>query len=188
MLTYILTLITVDLFTKVIIFFNFMDLNFSFLNGNFGFNPFINRDQMSIFNSLFNLGISTNKLIIINVVTLILLCLLYARIKAVFGIDKHTTVIFILFISASICSIIDKLLLGGSLDYLLIFRWICDLKDIYLYLGFLYLVIYLVKNVDSSSSFKDDIKKVKKLFQLNNNLNYSRIIKNELLSLEIQAF
>lgn len=78
MLTYILTLITVDLFTKVIIFFNFMDLNFSILNGNFGFNPFINREQISIFNSLFNLGVSTNGLIIINVVVLVLLCLLYA--------------------------------------------------------------------------------------------------------------
>lgn len=155
MLTYILTLITVDLFTKVIIFFNFMDINFSILNGNFGFNPFINRDQISIFNSLFNLGVSTNGLIIINVVILILLCLLYVRIKAVFRTNKHVAVIFVLFISTTICSIVDQLLLGGSLDYLLMIRWICDLKDIYLFSGYIYLVIYIIKNVDLVASSKD---------------------------------
>ena len=160
MLTYILTLITVDLFTKVIIFFNFMDINFSILNGNFGFNPFINREQISIFNSLFNLGVSTNGLIIINVVVLVLLCLLYARIKAVFGTDKHIAVIFVLFISAVICSIIDKLLLGGSLDYLLMIRWICDLKDIYLFSGYIYLVVYIIKNVDLVTFSKDQIQKL----------------------------
>ena len=160
MLTYILTLITVDLFTKVIIFFNFMDLNFTILNDNFGFNPFINREQISIFNSLFNLGVSTNGLIIINVVVLVLLCLLYARIKAVFGTNKHVAVIFVLFISTAICSIVDQLLLGGSLDYLLMIRWICDLKDIYLFSGYIYLVVYIIKNVDLVASSKDQIQKL----------------------------
>lgn len=160
MLTYILTLITVDLFTKVIIFFNFMDLNFSILNGNFGFNPFINREQISIFNSLFNLGVSTNGLIIINVVVLVLLCLLYAWMKAVFGTDKHVVAIFVLFISAVICSIVDKLLLDGSLDYLLMIRWICDLKDIYLFSGYIYLVVYVIKSADLAASSKDQIQKL----------------------------
>ena len=176
MLFFILALVITDMVIKTIIYFNFMDLNVTFFNDYLGFTPYINQDQMSIFNSTFNLGINTTTLIILNSVLLLILVLLYFRIKRVFGVDRHVTFIFILFISGAICSITDKLLLGGSLDYLLISRWICDLKDIYLYTSFVYFVIYSVKNADTSGSIKDDFNKVKQLFKLNSNTdNWSLI-------------
>ncbi len=56
-----------------------------------------------------------------------------------------------LLIVAAICSTIDRLFWGGSLDYILIANYIIDLKDIYLTIGGILLVwgeiiVYCEKN------------------------------------------
>lgn len=110
----------------------FMNTELYFLSDKFGFSPLINREQLSIFNLELGMGVNITILIIINTVLLAALCFLQFRLYKKGLMNTHTHIILSLFIAGSICSIFDKLVFGGSLDYLLVYQWICDLKDIYI--------------------------------------------------------
>lgn len=71
-----------------------------------------------------------------------------------------------MFISASICSLVDKIMLGGSLDYILVNGTVFDLKDVYLSIACVYMIVYAIKNSSSSRSLKDDIMLLKKILGL----------------------
>lgn len=58
--------------------------------------------------------------------------------------DKYYEITFILVISGALCSLLDKIVYGGSIDFILFFGHIYDLKDIYLFLGIITALIYLV--------------------------------------------
>ena len=126
----IFALILFDVIIKIIIYLNFMDVNVLFINDVLEFKPFINTKQMSVFNAELGMEISTFILIVINLIMLIVAMFFYYRIKKL-NITTNKTVMdaLIMFISAGTCSIIDKIVLGGSLDYIQIVNWICDLKE-----------------------------------------------------------
>ena len=46
-------------------------------------------------------------------------------------------------ISGALCSLLDKIICKGSIDFILFFGHIHDLKDVYLYLGVITAVVYL---------------------------------------------
>ena len=83
--------------------------------------------------------------------------------------NRHIKMILLLFISASVCSIIDKIALGGSLDYILIKTWIIDIKAIYLFGALIYLLMYSLTNLsfDESEKYKD-IQIIKEFLGMNN--------------------
>ena len=146
-----------------------MDTKITLIDGWLGFLPHINRDQLSMFNLEFNLDVSTTTLIVLNAVILIALLLIYYRIKKLSYMNRHIKMILLLFISASVCSIIDKIALGGSLDYILIKTWIIDIKDIYLFGALIYLLMYSLTNLsfDESEKYKD-IQIIKEFLGMNN--------------------
>jgi signal peptidase II len=117
----------------------------------------------SAFNRIFNLNISNTTLIIATLPVLLISLYLYKL------VNKNKLNLLIksacsLCLAGAICSLIDKILWGGSLDYLVLSKYIIDLKDIYLYGGALLLIIYTIKNFDPNQSIKDDLNSLKSLF------------------------
>lgn len=77
---------------------------------------------------------------------------------------------FLFILSGALCSLIDKIFYGGSLDFIGISDlFIADIKDIYINLGILFFVLTLFNNNYLSSSeettFKEDIENAKKFFK-----------------------
>ena len=143
-----------------------MDVRIQLFNGFIGFLPLINREDMSIFNKELGMGLSKSVLIIINFSALIILIFLHYRFYKLGFLNFHSKSIYIMFISASICSLVDKIMLGGSLDYILVNGTVFDLKDVYLSIACVYMIVYAIKNSSSSRSLKDDIMLLKKILGL----------------------
>lgn len=129
------------------------------------FNPIINTDG-SWLNARFNTGISFSFLIILNFFALILFLELYRYLI----FKKHKSfwidMCFIFIFSGALCSFIDKIFYGGSLDFIAIGDlFIADIKDIYINLGLLFFILaiyssgYLTDNEETS--FKDDLNSIK---------------------------
>lgn len=98
-------------------------------------------------NSLFNLNINRSIHVIFVIFIIVSLCVVYKLITTLYRKTHYIDGIFLLAFAGSICSLIDKLFWGGSLDYIL-FKglFIFDLKDIYLTIIELVLIISLITN------------------------------------------
>ena len=85
---------------------------------------------------------------------------------------------FLFIFAGALCSVIDKVFYGGSLDFIGISDlFIADLKDIYINLGLLFFIMSCYKNgffSEEDSSLKDDIKAIKDFF---------KFIKNDILKI-----
>ncbi|WP_027625903.1 signal peptidase II [Clostridium lundense] len=124
-------------------------------------------------NSRFKLGISLLWLDIINLISIVLIIQMYRFYISFNNKSFWIDCTFIMMISGAICSFIDKVFFGGSLDYIgLKGLFIIDLKDIYITLA---LCCFLVQFVEENSieeclemSFEEDINLLK------NFINYSQ--------------
>lgn len=144
----IIILVTLDLFSKVLINALFMDVTFSLFNGALKFSPYLNTHSMSLFNGLvLDLDLSLKSLILMNIVLLILLLPIYFYLKSINFKDIFLSAILILLASGTIASTIDRLLWGGSLDFILISNYIIDFKDIYLFTSIFIAIIYILKSL-----------------------------------------
>ena len=90
-----------------------------------------------------------------------------------------TDLCFIFIFSGALCSLIDKLFYGGSLDFIGISDlFIADFKDIYINLGLLFFIMSCYKggffSQTEETSLKDDWNSIKKF------LNF---IKNDILQI-----
>lgn len=86
--------------------------------------------------SRFGLDIGINKYIILNVVFLPIIIYAYRFYLRNYRESLFLNVSFILIFSGAVCSLIDKMFFGGSLDYMLIKDiFVADLKDFYITLG-----------------------------------------------------
>ncbi|HEY9060742.1 MAG TPA: signal peptidase II [Pseudobacteroides sp.] len=141
----ILILVIIDLLIKTIVYFNFMDTHIKFFGGWMGIVPTINREQSSMLYSETSIGIETTT-VLINILILTALFFIYYRFVKTGYMNLHIKVIIAMFISGSICLLIDKVVLGGSLDYVFIKNWVFDLNDMYLYASLFYMIIYLLKS------------------------------------------
>lgn len=83
--------------------------------------------------------------------------------------------IFALFFSAIICSTIDKVFWGGSLDFIAIPRYIIDPKDLYIGVGYALFMIHALNN-----AFRKETIYTEKQISTK---GYFRYLKNNLLKL-----
>lgn len=97
--------------------------------------PFINKNELSIFNNEFGLGFSLSVLIVMNVICIIVAFFFYKYCSSKESINKYIIYAIQFLLIGSINSLIDKIVWKGSLDYVLLFSTILDLKDIYLFIG-----------------------------------------------------
>lgn len=142
----VLIMTLLDQIIKLIIHFNFMDKNFDILFHFIGFEPYLNV-KYSWINTLGDFGISRLSHILIVVFILIIAIIAYDMF-AFYKIRDTITYIFFCFLFAgALCSLIDKLFWGGSLDYIrLDGLFIFDLKDVYATVCEIIIVIMLIIN------------------------------------------
>lgn len=138
-------LIIIDQFIKIIIHFFFMNKKVSFLNNKIGFRPYLNIEQLSIFNGELNMDLDLAVLIILNCIGLLVIYYFYKDTKKRYYTDNYFENCFLFLTAGTICSLIDKLFWGGSLDYILFFKYIYDIKDIYLCIALVFFIVYIVK-------------------------------------------
>lgn len=138
-----------DLIIKMVIHFNFMDYKIKLLNSTLGFNPYVNRDQLTIFNNQLHPSINIVLLIILCISTLVSWPWIYSY----FYKNEYTNLYFeygyMLSLAGVLSSLIDKLFWGGSLDYILLITKIIDLKDIYLFSSVIFMLMYLVSYINN---------------------------------------
>ena len=141
--SYLLLLVIIDQSIKVIIYLWFMNSKATYFNNKIGFTPYINRSQLSIFNHEFNLGIGVFTLNTINILCIILLVIIYKFLKRREYTNVYYEITFLFIMSGTLCSLLDKTIYKGSIDYILFGRHIYDLKDIYLCLAVIFLTVYI---------------------------------------------
>ncbi len=155
-------LICIDQIIKIIIHFFFMDEVHIFNISKFriGFKPFLNTKQLSMFNNELNMNLSLTVLIAINAAAIALFAALYLYFKRIPN-SKKTMLLnctFCFTMGGAVASIIDKIFWKGSLDYILAFGQISDLKDVYAIIGTVCYILFILFNIDA---LKNDNKAVK---------------------------
>lgn len=153
---------TIKLLIKVFVFNKDICLITKFLY----FNPIINT-QGSWLNARFNTGINFTILIIFNFLALFLFIEVYRFMLSKSQKNFWMDFAFIFIFSGALCSLIDKIFYGGSLDFIGIGDlFIADIKDIYINLGLLFFIVYIYVggyfSSDDKTSITDDIKGIKK--------------------------
>ncbi len=151
-------LVAVEVLIKIIIDLFFMNKKVLICD-KFGFRPFLNVDQLSIFNNELDLHVSLAVLIFINIFFIIFVCvLIYMQHKKSENISRFMVWGLYFILAGTVCSLIDKVFWGGSLDYILIGLKIVDLKDIYMCVGFCVYFIFALyqegKQVVKKRGFK----------------------------------
>ena len=141
-------LVSLDVLSKVVVKSLFMDITFSFFNSNIIFRPFLNTDSMSLFNGLvFDLNIGLKNLIIMNLILLVLMIPIYMYLRSIKFKNVFLYMILVLLAAGGISSTIDRLLWAGSLDFISIYDYIIDFKDIYLFLSVFIAILYSFKGL-----------------------------------------
>lgn len=116
-----------------------------------GFKPFLNKNQLTIFNNELNMKLSLEILTIINLVIIAAIIMLFFYHKKTPDCKKIYCLngMFYFLMSGTICSCIDKIFWKGSLDYIMAFGKISDLKDVYLVVGAVFYIVFLLCNMDT---------------------------------------
>ncbi len=96
------------------------------------FQPMFNRDYSWI-NSMFQLGVGRGIHIALVLAMLVLIFLAYRYCAQRSDGSRYVNAMFSILIAGALCSLIDKLFWGGSLDYILLKGFFTfDLKDVYI--------------------------------------------------------
>ncbi len=147
-------IVAVDVAIKLIVTRFFMGTKLLLFGGFIGFNPHINREQMGINMELSKLGmsISNEANIFLNILILLFVggLLLKLNYKRIYG--RAFAVGSAIGIASCICSLYDKIIWGGSPDYIyLLNSYIIDLKDIGLVAGSIICVIAFFRTEHNKS-------------------------------------
>lgn len=153
----VLLLVFIDQAIKIVIYNNYLNMKFYFINNLLGFEPYINIDYSWI-NSLGKFGISLLAHIIFNIIIFALTIVFYRFINKLYHTNRMTDLAFAFLFSGEICSTIDKIFWGGSLDYVLVEGFfIFDLKDVYLSLFDAIVVLCLIFNYKGFRKFDEKV-------------------------------
>lgn len=139
----LLILTAIDQLIKICIKYCFFDWSF-YLTGNLGFRPYLNTAQLSVFNRELGLNVGIWPLILINIAAIPFMLFIQKKFTRE---EKHGRELLFwstIVEAGLICSLFDKFVWGGSLDYILLFSSIVDLKDIYMFVGFAMIVFWLL--------------------------------------------
>ncbi|MGL5345907.1 MAG: signal peptidase II [Peptostreptococcaceae bacterium] len=161
-----LILMIIDQGIKIIIKFFFFDNYIEIIPQFLSFNPIINSDG-SWLNARFGLGVGFPLLILVNAIALIIFVELYRYYIYKGNKTFWGDMCFLFITSGALCSLIDKIFYGGSLDFIGISDlFIADIKDIYINLGILFFVMCIYTSGylkdDSDTTLKDDWNSIKK--------------------------
>lgn len=145
-------LVIIDQVIKLIIKFNFFDKTYNIIGDYITFEPIINH-KMSWVGTFIDVLSNPILITIINIVAIYLLYCAYRYFKfKTKDSNKVLRFLFLMAIAGGICSLIDKVFWGGSLDYIgLKNLFIFDLKDCYITFFGVGLVIYSFKMDDDIS-------------------------------------
>lgn len=153
----------IDQGTKLIIKAFFFEKKFYIISNLLSFSPIINT-KGSWLNVRFNININFIILISINLIALFLFTEIYRYCNTKeknFFID----LCYIFILVGSICSLIDKIFYGGSLDFIGVSNlFIADFKDIYINLA-IFLFIIIIYNNDTSDKSNDEFIKIRNFFK-----------------------
>lgn len=172
----------IDQGIKVIIGLFFFYNRFDIIPDVLSFHPIINTEG-SWLNARFDFGLGFTFLILINAIALFFFIEIYRYFiknnKKSFWADMT----FIFIVCGALCSLVDKVFYGGSLDFIGISNlFIADIKDIYINLGIFSFIIEVYSSgylfEDDNSTFKDDLDSIKKFFKFINS-DFKNIIKRE---------
>ena len=151
---------------KILIKLLWFNNDFPIINGMLYFRPIINTDG-SWLNARFGTSVSFPILITLNILAIFIFIEVYRYYLHKGNKDFWSDMCFIFVTCGAICSLIDKVFYGGSLDFIGISNlFIADIKDLYINLGILFFALtmfnngYLSSNEDTS--FKDDLQTLKK--------------------------
>lgn len=158
-------LMIIDQGIKITIKLFFFDTYFEIIPKFLSFDPIINTEG-SWLNARFGFGFGFPLLILINALALLLFLELYRYYIHKGNKDFWGDLCFAFIFSGALCSLIDKVFYGGSLDFIGISDlFIADIKDIYINIGILFFVMAIYKSGylkdDEDTSFKDDIQSIK---------------------------
>ena len=162
-------LFILDQGSKIIIKFFFFHKNFYILGNFLSFHPIINT-KGSWLNARFETGVNFSILIIFNILALILFFECYRYYKNLGFKDSWSDLCIVFIMAGCVCSLIDKLFYGGSLDFIGISDlFIADLKDIYINLAIFLFILTVYFNGflkdDNNTTLKDDFKSIIKFFR-----------------------
>lgn len=168
-----LILMLIDQGIKLIIKLFYFDNYFEIIPKFLSFDPIINTDG-SWLNARFGLGVGFSALIILNALAVILFIEVYRYYLSKGNKDFWSDMAFLFILSGALCSLIDKIFYGGSLDFIGISNlFIADIKDMYINLGILFFIMLIyVKGYfkeEDSSTLKDDLQSIKKFFKFMKN-------------------
>lgn len=163
---YFFILMIIDQGIKMVIKLFFFNYYFSIFNGFLSFNPIINTDG-SWLNARFGTSVSFPILIMLNIIALIIFVELYRYYRSKGNKNIFSDLAMIFIIAGALCSLIDKIFYGGSLDFIGISNlFIADFKDMYINIGILFLIILLYSNgffsIEEDTTLKEDFKAIKK--------------------------
>ena len=164
----ILIFLALDQVVKLIINFYFFKRVFDIIPGILSFHPIINSDG-SWLNARFGASVSFPALIITNLIFVFLIIEVYRYFSSKSKISFLYDMTFIFLFCGALCSLIDKIFYGGSLDFIGISNlFIADIKDLYINLGLYFFMLgaydsgYLTSK--DNTSFNEDIKAIKVFF------------------------
>lgn len=149
-------LVLLDQLSKLLISRYFMTAHWS---GQFiGFAPVLNRAHQSIYNQLFNWHVPLFVLVLINLLVLIVFGSVFLFFRHEQRMTPLRQIYFNCLLSAALCSLLDKVFWGGSLDFIRWQHYIYDLKDVYLTAAEVLIVIDLVKNWSRIRQLSDRVR------------------------------
>jgi len=164
--TFFVGITLIDQVVKILIKFFYFDRHFYLIPNLLSFHPIINTNG-SWLNARFNTNVSFAFLIGVNIAALLIFLELYRYYIFNGYKDFWSDMCFIFIFSGSFCSLIDKVFYGGSLDFIGISNlFIADIKDIYINIGILFLVLTIFNNdslnTETETTFKEDLESLKK--------------------------
>ncbi|MCR1953163.1 signal peptidase II [Clostridium sp. DSM 100503] len=168
-----LILMLIDQGIKLIIKLFYFDNYFEIIPKFLSFDPIINTDG-SWLNARFGLGVGFSALIILNALAVILFIEVYRYYLSKGNKEFWSDMAFLFILSGALCSLIDKIFYGGSLDFIGISNlFIADIKDMYINLGILFFIMLIyIKDYfkeEDSSTLKDDLQSIKKFLKFMKN-------------------
>ena len=140
---------------KILIKLFWFNNDFPIINGMLYFNPIINTDG-SWLNAGFGTSVSFPILITLNILAIFIFIEVYRYFLHKGNKDFWSDMCFIFVCCGALCSLIDKVFYGGSLDFIGISNlFIADIKDLYINLGILFFALTMFNNGYLSSDNED---------------------------------
>lgn len=161
-----LLLMLLDQGIKLIIKLWFFEDRFDIIPNFLSFHPIINT-QGSWINARFEAGLSFGFLILINAIALFIFTECYRYYLHKGNKDFFADLCYVFIMAGALCSLIDKVFYGGSLDFIGISTlFIADFKDIYINLAIFFFILSIFFNdywkEDDNTTLKDDIESLKR--------------------------